>query len=101
LSNLQRWAGQLGQEPPTEADVAAMAMVDVLGVKAPLLEATGEFTGMGSAEATPGTTMLGLPVLITGRAVFVKMLGPTDQVAAQRDNFILFSRSLTLEDGGR
>jgi hypothetical protein len=101
LSNLQRWAGQLGQEPPTEADVAAMAIVDVLGVKAPLLEATGDFTGMGSAEATPGTTMLGLPVIITGRAVFVKMLGPTDQVAAQRDNFILFSSSLTLEDDGR
>jgi hypothetical protein len=100
VGNLQRWAGQLGQEPPSEADVAAMPVVDILGVKAPLLEATGAYTGMGATEAIPDTMMLGLPCLIAGQAVFVKMLGPQAEVAAQKDNFLSFAGSLVLEGGG-
>ena len=101
VGNLQRWAGQLGQDLPSEADVAAMPVVDVLGVKAPLLEATGSYTGMGAAQATPDTTMLGLPCLISGRAVFVKMLGPRSEVAAQRESFLSFAGSLTFDGGGK
>lgn len=101
VGNIQRWAGQLGQDLPSEAEVAAMPMIDVLGVKAPLLEATGAYTGMGAAQAIPDTTMLGLPCLISGRAVFVKMLGPQAEVAAQRDNFLLFAGSLVAEGGGK
>jgi hypothetical protein len=101
VGNIQRWVGQLGLELPSEADVAAMPLVEVLGVQAPLLEATGSYTGMGSAQAVENTTMLGLPCLISGRAVFVKMLGPKDEVAAQRDNFLSFAGSLTLDGGGQ
>ena len=56
-----------------------------------------DYTGMGDAQATPGVMMLGLPVLISGRAVFLKMLGPEAEVAAQRDNFLAFAASLTLD----
>ena len=97
VGNIQRWVGQLGLEVPSEAEVAAMPLVEVLGVQAPLLEATGDYTGMGDAEATPGVMMLGLPVLISGRAVFLKMLGPEKEVAAQRDSFLAFAASLTLD----
>ncbi len=101
VGNIQRWVGQLGLELPSEADVAAMPLIDVLGVEAPLLEATGAYTGMGAAEATPDTTMLGVPCLISGRAVFIKMLGPKAEVAAQRESFLSFASSLTLDGGGQ
>ncbi len=101
VGNIQRWVGQLGLELPSEADVAAMPLIDVLGVEAPLLEATGAYTGMGAAEATPDTTMLGVPCLISGRAVFIKMLGPKVEVAAQRESFLSFASSLTLDGGGQ
>jgi len=101
VGNIQRWVGQLGLTPPTEAEVAALPTVDVLGVESPLLDATGEYSGMGAAEPTPDTTMLGIVCVLEDRAIFIKMLGPSAEVSLDRDRFLAFVASMRLEGGGR
>jgi hypothetical protein len=41
LPNLNRWCGQLGQTPLTEADIAKLPTVDISGVKATVADITG------------------------------------------------------------
>jgi len=99
-SNIQRWVGQLGLTPPSVAEVEAMPTVNVMGVQSPLLEATGEYSGMGAADPVPDTTLFGIVCLLEDRAVFVKMLGPSAQVSAERDRFTAFVASMHLEGDG-
>jgi len=99
-SNIQRWVGQLGLTPPSVDEVAAMPTVNVLGVESPLLEATGEYSGMGSAAPVPDTTLFGIVCVLKDRAIFVKMLGPNAQVSAERDRFLAFVASMHLEGSG-
>ena len=98
VPNIQRWVEQLGLTPPTAAEVAALPKVEVMGVPSPLLEATGEYTGMGASGAIPDTTMYGIVCLLPERAVFVKMLGPSAEVLAERERFTAFVASMHSED---
>jgi len=101
VGNIQRWVGQLGLTPPTEAEVKALPTVEVLGVESHLLEATGEYSGMGAAQPTPDITMLGIACVLEDRAIFIKMLGPSAEVSVERDRFLAFVASMRLEGGGR
>ncbi len=98
VGNIQRWVSQLGLAPPSAAEVAALPTVRVLGVESPLLEATGEFSGMGSASPVPDTTLFGIVCVLKDRAIFVKMLGPSAQVSAERERFAAFVASMHLEE---
>ncbi|MCH2106789.1 MAG: hypothetical protein MK291_09130 [Planctomycetes bacterium] len=100
VPNIQRWVGQLGLTPPTPDEVAALPKVEVMGVPSPLLEATGEYTGMGASGPIPDTTMYGIACILEDRAIFVKMLGPSAEVLAERERFTAFVASMHLEDGG-
>ncbi len=91
--NLNRWLGQFGEPPMTEAQLAELPAVTMLETTAPLLEVRGDFAGMG-AQPKPGQALLGVACLLDGQAVFVKMTGPESDVAAQKDNFIAFCESL-------
>lgn len=100
VGNIQRWVGQLGLTPPSAAEVAALPKVRVLGVDSPLLEATGEYSGMGAGAPVQDTTLFGLVCILEDRAIFVKMLGPSAQVLAERERFTAFVASMHLEGDG-
>jgi len=100
VGNIQRWVGQLGLTPPSAEEVAALPKVKVLGVDSPLLEATGEFTGMSSAAPVPDTTLYGVVCVLEDRAIFVKMLGPSAEVLAERERFAVFLASMHMEGDG-
>jgi hypothetical protein len=100
VGNIQRWVGQLGLTPPSAAEVAALPKVNVLGVDSPLLEATGEYSGMGAAAPVQDTTLFGIVCVLKDRAIFVKMLGPSAQVLAERARFAAFVASMHLEGDG-
>lgn len=93
LANYNRWRGQVGA-PPLDADgLAALDTVEVLGEPCPLLEVTGDFRGMGGGEE-PDTGLLGTMRALGDEALFVKMVGPADEVAAARGEFLAFCRSI-------
>lgn len=86
LANINRWRGQLGvDEPLTNADVAALPTIDIMGQACPLVEVT---------SPDGDQALLGTVCALAERTVFVKMTGPADTVAAQKDRFVAFSESL-------
>lgn len=99
VGNIQRWVVQLGLDAPTEAEVEALPRVDVLGVESALLEATGDYSGMGAAEPVPDTTMFGVVCVLEDRAIFIKMLGPSAEVEDERERFLELLASMRMEEG--
>jgi hypothetical protein len=84
LANVNRWRGQLGLTSVTDAELAAMPTIDVLGRKAVLVECDGT-----------AASLLGISCNDASGSVFVKMTGPRDLVKAQRAAFLAFCGSLT------
>lgn len=98
LANLNRWRGEVGLEPLTGAAaaeaIAAMPKVSLLGKECPLLEVSGEYKGMGGPGGA-GRTVLGTLLIRPGsQSVFVKMVGPSEEVRGEREAFIAFVKSL-------
>ena len=99
LANVNRWRGQMGQAPIAQEALAALPTRELLGEKAVRVEIAGSFTGM-RGDKIADATMLGLVVPRTRQSVFVKMVGPTAGVEAERENFEAFATSLTEAGAG-
>lgn len=98
LDNANRWRAQLGLAPFTPAEFEQLERVTVMGMESVLVECTGEFKGIGATVGKPGTTLLGtISDEGQGRVLFIKMVGPADEVTAARDDFLVFARSLGTE----
>jgi hypothetical protein len=95
--NLDRWAGQVGQEALDEAALAALERVAMLGQSVPLLEVAGDLTGMDGVTRED-QALLGVACIRPGESLFVKLTGPAATVRAERANFLAFIQSLS--EGG-
>ncbi len=93
LANVNRWRGQMGQAPITQEAVEALPTREVLGTSAVRVEIEGSYTSMRGTK-TAAATMLGLVVPRPGQSVFVKMVGPTAAVKAERERFEAFATSI-------
>ncbi len=93
-ANVNRWRGQMGQEPISDEEIAALPKKSLFGLEGTFVDVTGEFSGMGSAGAKPDYRMLGVILTSEAGAVFVKMTGPAELVAAHEANFDRFCQSL-------
>ena len=93
MRNLNLWRSQLGGEPLTPAEVDAMPRVNILGQDCPLLEVSGNFTGK-DGPTRAGQGLLGTVCIRPGGALFVKMVGPTAEIAVERERFMAFAQSL-------
>lgn len=96
-ANVNRWRTQIGLGKLTGQEIGELPQLDVLGGKATLFEATGAFTGMGGTEAEADQTVLGIIRELSGRVLFVKMVGPAELVAEERERFVAFCTSLREE----
>ena len=94
--NIARWSAQVlgadGAPAPARRD-----HVDAEGLRLSIVESIGTYqSGMPGAEPTPmaNTTLLAAVIEgAPGGSVFVRAVGPTDAVAAQRDSILGFLRS--------
>ncbi len=93
VANLNRWRGQLGLEAILPAELDALERIDVLGQKVPLLEAYGSYKGM-DGQAIERAGLLAVDCELAESAVFVKMIGPEDDVRAAKADFVAFCASL-------
>lgn len=101
LENFNRWRKQMGQEPLTEAGLAALPTKPVFGRPAPFLDVSGTFTGgsgpmMAPAAPKPGYRMLGIIFEAPGILFTLKMTGPEALVAANAAKFDAFAQSIGL-----
>ncbi|MDA1264694.1 MAG: hypothetical protein O2816_06410 [Planctomycetota bacterium] len=93
LDNYNRWCDQVGAQRITAADLAALPTVTILGQECPLLEVAGTYRGMGNVNI-PDATLVGARCNLQGEALFVKMIGPTAEVAATMATFLAFCDSI-------
>jgi hypothetical protein len=93
VSNINRWANQMGQAPLDEAAIAALPKLNLLAQEVPLVEFAGDFVDMDGAPK-PGYKLLGTLASASGTTIFIKLTGPASEVDAQKDKFIAFCASL-------
>lgn len=95
-ANINRWrAEQMGQPALTAQEIEALPTIDVLGQKAPLVEVTGDFSGM-SGESAKGAMLYGAVCELGAQTVFIKMTGPQAVLQGQKETFLNFCKSLRL-----
>lgn len=86
MANITRWRAQVGMAPLTTNQVAALPKISVLGGEAMILDA------LPSGEG--GQALLALLSYVDGQSTFVKMIGPKNEVEAEREHFMDLCRSL-------
>ena len=91
--NVNRWYTQMGQDAPSTETLANLETIEVLETASPLAVIHGSFSGMGH-EDLEDATMLALICPLKGKTLFVKAIGPTEQVLAQREAFTIFCQSM-------
>ena len=92
-ANVNRWRAQMGLADLDAAGIAALPSIGLLGREATLVELEGAYSGMGDT-ASEGWAFLGAILQEQGVMVFVKMTGPADLLAAERDGFLDFCASI-------
>lgn len=88
LANINRWRGQLGLGPISEAELpGATETLPARGIDLTLVEFDGPSQGTVTAIASHG-----------GASWFFRLTGPTALVARERDNFVEFLRTIEFPD---
>ena len=95
-ANINRWRDQMGQAPLDATAIADLPTVPMLDGDAKVIEIVGDYTGM-QGPTVPDAKLLGAVLELPEFTVFVKMTGPADLVAAEREAFETFCRSLRVE----
>jgi hypothetical protein len=90
-ANLGRWSGQMGQEPLSERELAALARVTILGADGVVAEIP---RGSDATAPAEHELLIGALSIQPEQSLFVKMVGPRAAVEAQREAFLELCRSL-------
>jgi len=89
LDNVNRWRGQVGQPPVTEAELSRLAQsIEVAGQPAQLYEQAGP-----NAESGATNRILAVILRSEGTAWFFKITGDDEVVADQKPAFIEYLKS--------
>jgi len=81
----------MGAAPLTEADVAQLERLPMAGTQGLLVRIErGQNPGVADAQEL----LEGAVCMLDGRALFVKLAGPRDAVAAEHDALLAFCRSM-------
>lgn len=91
--NLNRWRQQMGEDSLDDDELEALPRVPMLGRMAITIRVAGSYTGM-SGESYPDALLLGAICELDGETVFVKMIGPRNEVEAAEASFAPFCRGL-------
>ena len=96
LENVNRWLKQFGKDDLDQEGFESMERIPIVGVEGVWIEADGEYgAGMG-AEAKPGYGLAGVVAEVDGKILTVKMVGPKNEVAAERERLRAFVGSLRM-----
>lgn len=83
----------MGLPPLSEAEAEAGPSVQVLGKKGLLLEAFGDFTDLGG-NRHKDYGLLSTVSLLDDSLLLVRMVGPREQIQAEREHFTMFLGTL-------
>ena len=88
LPNINRWRGQLGQAPLSEAAIAQLPTIDAAGTKATLVDISGT-----DPRTQQPSRLIGVVLPLNGQTWFYKLMGDASVVAQQQEALIRFVQS--------
>lgn len=91
--NVNRWREQMGAEPLSDEEVAALPKKSLFGQPATLVSVDGTYTGVAGG-GKEDSRLHGLILYINGAMVTVKMTGPRELVMENEARFDAFCASL-------
>lgn len=94
LPNANRWLGQFGKEEA--AGVEDFERIEVLERETFLVEVQGDFGGGMGQEAKKDQALLGFLRETGGQLLTLKMTGPAEAVAVERQRFLDYAKSLEI-----
>lgn len=93
LENGNRWLKQFGKEPAIMMD--GFPQIELAGGKGYLIEEEGDFGGGMGAAVRSDWGLIGVIASVGGNTIAtVKMIGPVDEVKAQKQNFLAFCKQI-------
>ena len=98
-ANVNRWRKQMGLGDLTEAEIASLPAIRLLGAPATLVDMEGTYQGMRDPQPKPGSRLLGAILSLGEMSIFVKMVGPAELVEQERDRFRSFCESIQFNRG--
>lgn len=99
VANATRWLGQF--QKPAVTDLNSLTKMELLDTEAYLLEAKGDYTpGMGQPPMKD-QAMFGALIADGDGVLSIKMVGPSDEVEAMRQDFLDYCKSLRLSTVNR
>lgn len=97
LENVNRWLKQFGADELTAEDLVAAEKVTMAGEQGVWVEASGTYgAGMGGGDEKPGYGLAGVITVVEGKLITLKMIGPEEEVAAEKDVLKAFAKSMKL-----
>lgn len=97
-ANVNRWRQQMGLAPDSAEAIDALPPIEVLGLRGTLVELEGTYSGMRGDQNAENSKMLAAFIPAGGQTVTIKMIGPAEQVNAERESFLSFVSSLAVSD---
>jgi len=98
--NVNRWRRQFSLPVLSEEEIRSLPTRNLLRHKAVYIEIEGTFYGMRNDFEKINYKLIGLILSQAGGAVFVKMVGPSEVLDAEKKNFKQFYTSLRVSDVG-
>lgn len=92
-ANVNRWRAQLSLPPLAPQELESLPHSPMLGRDAVLVDFAGTWKGMNGTDARENWRLVGLLLFDPNGSAFLKMTGPADVVAAERDAFCALARS--------
>ena len=92
-ANVNRWRGEMGQEPLPQSAVDLLPRIAVLGSEGVLIDLAGDFRGTGGPPLS-GARLFGFVCPSGASTLFIKMVGPAATMPAHRAAFDALCRSL-------
>lgn len=92
-SNVARWKDQFKRDDGAPVE-AKMHDVEATDLKIDVAEFSGEYRGMGKSEFAKEQTLIAAMIETDGNPVFVQLVGPTQTVSANREDFLAMLRGM-------
>ena len=99
-ANVNRWRNQLSLSDLEDHEIITLPKIQMLGQDAVLIDFEGQFSGMAENVSVENARMLGAMLLDEDNAVFVKLVGPSTEVATEYENFLEFVHSIERNTSG-
>lgn len=94
LDNVNRWRKQFAQQDLTAQELAALPKATLMGAEAIIVDADGRYAGGMGKEPVDGFALSGLVAKIGSDIITIKMVGPKEEVGAEKANLVEYAKTL-------